>query len=57
VGVVVGSAKAGVEDAAREAGSDDFMAKPFDPDELSARARAAMRWHQAPAERVTHGPA
>lgn len=47
MGVVVVSAKAGVEDAAREAGSDDFVAKPFDPDDLSARARAAHRWHAA----------
>ena len=46
VGVVVVSAKAAAEDDAMEAGSDDFMAKPFDPDELSARAKAAMRWHQ-----------
>lgn len=46
VGVVVVSAKAAAEDDARDAGSDDFLAKPFDPDELSARAKAAMRWHQ-----------
>lgn len=47
VGVVVVSAKATAEGEAMEAGSDDFMAKPFDPDELSARAKAAMRWHQS----------
>ena len=46
VGVVVVSAKANAEDAAMEAGSDDFIAKPFNPDELSPRARAAIRWHQ-----------
>jgi DNA-binding response OmpR family regulator len=46
VAVVMVSAKPGAEDAARDAGSDDFLAKPFDPDELSARAKAALRWHQ-----------
>jgi two-component system response regulator MprA len=42
--VVVVSAKANVEAEARDAGADDFVAKPFDPHDLSARARAAVRW-------------
>jgi DNA-binding response OmpR family regulator len=47
--VVVVSAKPGIEDDARDAGADDFMAKPFDPAELSARTRAALRWRQSAA--------
>jgi two-component system response regulator MprA len=46
--VVVVSAKVGIEDEARDAGADDFLAKPFDPDELSARAKAAIRWRRSP---------
>jgi DNA-binding response OmpR family regulator len=45
--VVVVSAKHGIEVQAREAGSDDFVAKPFDPDGLSARTRAVLRWRAA----------
>jgi two-component system OmpR family response regulator len=45
--VVVVSAKHGIEVQAKEAGSDDFVAKPFDPDGLSARTRAALRWRSA----------
>ena len=26
-------------------GADDFVSKPFDPEDLSARTRAALRWH------------
>jgi len=43
--VVVVSAKQGIEQDAADAGGDDFMAKPFDPDDLPARTRAALRWH------------
>jgi len=43
---VVVSAKSEAEQEARDAGADDFVSKPFDPDDLSARARAALRWHQ-----------
>ena len=43
--VVVVSAKSGIEQEALDAGADDFVAKPFDPEELSARTRAALRWH------------
>jgi two-component system OmpR family response regulator len=44
--VVVVSARTGASDVARaiDAGCDDYVAKPFDPMDLSARARAALRW-------------
>ena len=42
--VVVVSAKPDVEQDARDAGADDFLAKPFDPNELTAKTRAALRW-------------
>ena len=45
--VVVVSAKPDTEQAALDAGADDFVAKPFDPSELTARTRAALRWRQA----------
>lgn len=45
--VVVVSAKPDVEQDARDAGADDFVAKPFDPSELTARTRAALRWRQS----------
>lgn len=50
VGVIVVSAtvSAQAEADARDAGSDEFLAKPFDPRDLSARAKAAMRWHRTP---------
>lgn len=44
--VVVVSAADGIEQDAFDAGADDFVAKPFEPADLSARARAALRWHQ-----------
>lgn len=51
--VVVVSAKTGIEQEAMDAGADDFVAKPFDPGDLSARARAALRWrHQAQAHEL-----
>lgn len=45
--VIVVSAEPAAEERARAIGSDDFVAKPFDPDDLSARTRAALRWHGA----------
>ena len=47
--VVVVSAKSGIAQDALDAGADDFVAKPFDPSDLSARARAALRWRRASA--------
>lgn len=47
--VLVVSARYGVEQDAMDAGADDFVAKPFDPDDLSARARAALRWRRSAA--------
>ncbi len=44
--VVVVSAKRGIEQEALDAGADDFVAKPFDPEDLSARAKAALRWRR-----------
>jgi DNA-binding response OmpR family regulator len=56
--VVVVSAKHGIEVQAKDAGSDDFVAKPFDPDGLSTRTRAAVRWRAADdAEDVDDGSA
>lgn len=46
--VIVVSAEPAAEARARAIGSDDFVAKPFDPDDLSARTRAALRWRRAP---------
>ena len=43
--VVVVSGKPDSEQDAMDAGADDFVAKPFDPEDLSARTRAALRWH------------
>lgn len=45
--VVVVSAKCDAAQDALDAGADDFVSKPFDPDDLSARARAALRWRRA----------
>jgi DNA-binding response OmpR family regulator len=45
--VVVVSAKPGIEQEAMDAGADDFVSKPFDPEDLSARTKAALRWHGA----------
>lgn len=45
--VVVVSAKHEAEQDALDAGADDFVAKPFDPEDLPARTRAALRWHDA----------
>ena len=43
--VVVVSARPGAEQDAIDAGADDFVSKPFDPEDLSARAKASVRWH------------
>lgn len=53
--VVVISAKQGAEREAMEAGADDFVAKPFDPDDLAARALAAVHWDST-AGATGHGP-
>ena len=47
--VIVVSAEPAAEERARAIGSDDFVAKPFDPDDLSARTRAALRWRSGQA--------
>ena len=43
--VIIVSAALESEERAREIG-DDFVSKPFDPDDLNARTRAALRWHR-----------
>lgn len=50
--VVVVSAKSGIAQEAMDAGADDFVAKPFEPADLSARARAAIRWRDQGRRRV-----
>ena len=49
--VVVVSGKPDTEQDAMDAGADDFVSKPFDPEDLSARTRAALRWHGVSASR------
>jgi two-component system OmpR family response regulator len=44
VGVVAIAEEASAEAIAREAGSDDFLLSSAGFDDLSARARAALRW-------------
>lgn len=48
--VIVVSAEPKAEARARSVEGADFVSKPFDPDDLTARARAALRWRHAPAE-------
>lgn len=43
--VIVVSADPLAAERAASIGSDDFVAKPFDPADLSARTRAALAWH------------
>jgi DNA-binding response OmpR family regulator len=47
VGVVAIADQAGAEATAREAGSDDFLLSSCGFADLSARARAALRWVEA----------
>lgn len=47
--VVMVSGRTGARDVALaiDAGCDDYVAKPFDSMDLSARAKAALRWRAA----------
>ena len=46
--VIVVSAHPTAQDRAEAIGTDHFISKPFDPDELTAKTRAALRWHRSP---------
>lgn len=52
--VIVLTARDGLEDrvAGLDAGADDYLAKPFELDELNARIRAVMRRHSGRAQPV-----
>src|SRR5258706_2373412 len=57
--VVILTARDAVADRVRglDAGADDYLVKPFDLDELSARVRAVLRRHSGRAEpQISVGP-
>jgi two-component system response regulator MprA len=41
--------------AGLDAGADDYLVKPFEVDELTARIRALLRRNQPPGEQLAHG--
>ncbi|MBI4495250.1 MAG: response regulator transcription factor [Chloroflexi bacterium] len=58
VPVILLTAKGGDRDKVRglDLGADDYLTKPFNPEELSARIRAVLRRTRAPATSESHRP-
>ena len=58
VPIIMLTAKAGVADRTRglDTGADDYVVKPFDPEEVVARAKAVLRRvHDKVQQRLSHG--